>query len=90
MRRAPSVSQAVARTATCVDAGIGFSYRGNAYRIVYTSKLRDSIYVLHAFQKKAKRGSATSKTDVELIQRRLRLAMKHHRGEEEQAGHGQT
>jgi phage-related protein len=32
------------------------------------------IYVLHAFQKKAKRGIATPKTDIDLIKRRLQAA----------------
>ena len=66
------------------------SYQGNAYRIVYTSKLRGSLYVLHAFQKKSKRGTETPRTDVELIQRRLRLAMEHHRSKGEQTGHDQA
>jgi len=32
------------------------------------------IYVLHAFQKKSKKGSATPKSDIELIKRRLNAA----------------
>jgi hypothetical protein len=32
------------------------------------------VYVLHAFQKKSKKGIATSKTDVDLIKKRLGLA----------------
>ena len=34
-----------------------------AYRVIYTARLADAIYVLHAFQKKAQ---ATSKQDIEL------------------------
>jgi phage-related protein len=33
-----------------------------------------AIYVLHCFQKKSSRGVRTAKTDVELIERRLKAA----------------
>ena len=32
---------------------------GDTYRTIYTLTLPDAVYVLHAFQKKAKRGAAT-------------------------------
>jgi phage-related protein len=51
---------------------------GSAYRAVYTVKFAGAIYVLHAFQKKSKRGIATPKSDIELIKRRLRAAREHH------------
>ena len=66
------------------------THQGNAYRAVYTSKFRGSIYVLHAFQKKATRGTATRRQDVELIRRRMRLAQEHHRCKEKRDGHGQV
>ena len=47
---------------------------GNAYRAVYTVNFAEVIFVLHAFQKKSKKGIATPKADVELIKRRLKLA----------------
>ena len=43
----------------------------DTWRAVYTVRLSDSIYVLHAFQKKSKSGIATPKKDVELIKQRL-------------------
>lgn len=49
-------------------------YRGDTYRAVYTVKFADAIYVLHAFQKKSPTGIKTSRRDVELISRRLKLA----------------
>ena len=55
------------------------SHQGNAYRMVYTVKLAGALYVLHAFHKKAKHGAATPRTEVELIRRRYRLALEHHR-----------
>ena len=47
---------------------------GGTYRLVYTVKLGEVIYVLHAFQKKSKRGSETPKAELELIERCLRIA----------------
>jgi phage-related protein len=48
------------------------SHDGNAYRAVYIVRYGDAVYVLHAFQKKSKRGSATPKADIDLIERRLK------------------
>lgn len=48
---------------------------GNTYRAVYTVKLRSGVYVLHCFQKKSKSGIATAKRDLDLIRRRLSLAI---------------
>jgi phage-related protein len=49
-------------------------HRGDTFRAVYTVRLGDRIYVLHAFQKKSKRGIATPQVEVDLIRRRLKLA----------------
>ena len=48
------------------------------YRAVYTVRLADAIYVLHAFTKKSKTGIATDKADVELIKARLKWAEADH------------
>ncbi len=53
-------------------------HRGDTYRAVYTVRFRDTVYVLHAFQKKSKKGIATPKQDIELIRARLKLAREHH------------
>ncbi|MBV6503849.1 MAG: hypothetical protein AKCLJLPJ_01943 [Fimbriimonadales bacterium] len=45
---------------------------GNTYRVVYTVKFPEVVYVLHCFQKKSKSGIATPKRDVELIRARFR------------------
>ena len=42
------------------------------YRAVYTVSIGDSIYVIHAFQKKSKAGIATPKSEIELIRQRLK------------------
>lgn len=49
-------------------------YKTDTYRAVYTVKFSDSVYVLHAFQKKSKKGIATPKPDIDVIKRRLRAA----------------
>jgi phage-related protein len=49
-------------------------FRTDTYRAVYTTKFIGVIYVLHAFKKKAKKGTATPQHDIELIRRRLKLA----------------
>ena len=50
------------------------SYRTNTYRAVYTTKIGDAIYVLHAFRKKSKRGIQTPQKEIALIKRRLKIA----------------
>ena len=49
-------------------------YLTNTYRAVYTSKVGDAICVLHAFQKRAKRGIQTPQKEIDLIKRRLKIA----------------
>ncbi len=49
-------------------------HKGDAFRAVYTVKFAETIIVLHAFQKKSKKGIETPKQDMELIRSRLKLA----------------
>jgi phage-related protein len=49
-------------------------HRGDTWRAVYTVRFEEGVYVLHAFQKKSKRGIATPKNDIELIRQRLATA----------------
>ena len=42
----------------------------SAYRLIYTARFADAIYVLHAFQKKTQ---STSKRDIELAKQRFAL-----------------
>jgi phage-related protein len=53
-------------------------FAGDTYRAVYTVKFADAIYVLHAFQKKSKRGIKTPQKDLDLIKERLRRAEQDH------------
>jgi phage-related protein len=54
-------------------------FDSNTYRAVYTVRFAGVVYVLHSFQKKAKKGIATPLQDIELIRSRLRDAELHYR-----------
>ena len=51
-------------------------YRTDAYRTVYAVQLEERIWVLHAFQKKAKQGIKAPKQDIDLIRKRLKQLKK--------------
>jgi phage-related protein len=53
---------------------IALRHDAEAYRAVLAVQLGRRIYVLHAFQKKSKKGIATPKYDVDLIKQRYREA----------------
>ncbi|MBW4621204.1 MAG: type II toxin-antitoxin system RelE/ParE family toxin [Cyanosarcina radialis HA8281-LM2] len=50
-------------------------YDTDTYRAVYAVKIGETIYVLHAFQKKSKKGIKTPQADVELIKQRYKDAV---------------
>jgi len=56
------------------------AFDGDAYRTVYTVRFAGAVYVLHAFQKKSKRGIATPQREMNLVRERLRGAQEHHAG----------
>ena len=49
---------------------IALRHDTDAYRTVVALQIGKNIYVLHAFQKKSKKGIATPKQDIDLIKRR--------------------
>ena len=51
----PSIGKGVEELRVWGDSG--------TYRVIYTARLADAVYVLHAFQKKTQ---ATAKSDIEL------------------------
>jgi phage-related protein len=61
----PSIGNGVEEVRVRDDSGI--------YRVIYTAKLADTVYVLHAFQKKAQ---ATSRRDVALAKKRFTELMR--------------
>jgi len=56
----PSIGKGVEEIRVWDDSG--------TYRVIYTARLADAVYVLHAFQTKTQ---ATAKRDVELARRRF-------------------
>ena len=53
-------------------------FDGDTFRAVYTVRFEAAVYVLHAFQKKAKRGAETPKHELDQVRRRLRVAEQHY------------
>jgi phage-related protein len=54
------------------------NYKSDTYRAVYTVKFQGVVYILHAFQKKSKKGISTPKSHIQLIGQRLKKAKEHH------------
>ena len=50
-------------------------YDNDTYRAVYAVKIAETIYILHAFQKKSKKGIKTPQADIELIKQRYKDAV---------------
>lgn len=55
------------------------SFDGNAYRAVYTVRFAKRVLVLHAFQKKSRKGISMPPQEIALIKRRLRVAADEYR-----------
>ena len=49
-------------------------FDGDTFRAVCTVRFAGAVYVLHAFQKKSRRGIATPKAELNLIEQRLKRA----------------
>jgi phage-related protein len=64
-------------------------YDGDTFRLVYTVRLKERIYALHAFQKKSRLGISTPKKELDLSERRLREAEAIHQRWLESEGRGQ-
>jgi phage-related protein len=65
----------IAKPLTGFGSGVmelALKHRGEAYRVVYALQIDDDIWVLHAFQKKAKSGIKTPKAEIDLIHERLK------------------
>ena len=51
---------------------------GDTYRAVYTVRFKAAVYVLHAFQEKSNRGISTPKREIDLVERRMKVAARHY------------
>ncbi len=61
----PSVGSGVVEIRLREEAGI--------FRVIYTAKIADTVYVLHSFQKKTQK---TGKPDLDLAKKRYQALMK--------------
>jgi phage-related protein len=61
----PSIGMGVEEIRIRDDSGI--------YRLIYTARIADAVYVLHAFQKKTQ---ATARRDIEIAKERLAQLMR--------------
>jgi phage-related protein len=48
-------------------------HASDTYRVVYTVRFSEAVYVLHAFQKKSKHGIRTPKKELDLVKSRLQV-----------------
>lgn len=53
---------------------------GDTYRAVYTVRFKEVVYVLHSFQKKSPKGIKTAQINVDLVERRLKVAQQDYEG----------
>ncbi len=51
---------------------LALRHRGDAFRVIYALQIGDDIWVVHAFQKKSKKGIATPKQEIDLIGERIK------------------
>jgi phage-related protein len=62
---------------------------GQTFRTVYTVRFAGAVYVLHAFQKKSKKGIKTPQSELEIVRKRLKEAEEDYatrRAEEDRRG----
>ena len=80
MKNVELVSREIAWIGTSLDDLKAFpdDDQRNTFRAVYTVKFSTAVYILHAFQKKSKRGVATPKREIEKIKQRLKAARREH------------
>ncbi len=65
----------IAKPLTGLGSGVwelAIKARGDAYRVVYALQIGEDIWIVHAFQKKSKKGIATPKPDIDLIRERIK------------------
>lgn len=61
-------------------------FDGSTFRAVYTVRFADAVYVLHAFQKRSKRGIKTPSREMDVVRVRLRAAQESRQREARRKG----
>ena len=65
----------IAKPLASLGAGVmelALRHRSDAYRVVYVLQIAADVWVIHAFQKKSKRGIKTPKAEIDVIIERLK------------------
>lgn len=65
----------IAKPLTGLGSGVmelALKHRGDAFRVVYALQIGEEIWVVHAFQKKATKGIATPRHEIDLVRERLK------------------
>ena len=65
-------------------------FDGSTFRAVYTVRFADAVYVLHAFQKRSKRGIKTPSREMDVVRVRLRVAQESRQREARRKGDTDT
>lgn len=72
---AEGVTPDIAKPLTGLGSGVwelAIKSRGDAYRVIYALQLGEDIWIVHAFQKKSKKGIATPKHEIDLVRERIK------------------
>jgi phage-related protein len=70
----PSIGKVLSGLGSADIVELKMDCEGDTFRAVYTVQFEEVVVVLHAFQKKSKKGVETPKQDRDLIQSRQKLA----------------
>lgn len=70
----PSIGKVLSGFGGASVTELVLDHQGDTYRAVYTVRFKEVVIVLHAFQKKSKKGIKTPKQDIDLIRSRLKMA----------------
>lgn len=65
----------IAKPLTGLGSGVlelALRFRGDAFRVVYAVQIDRDVWVVHAFQKKSKRGIETPRREIDLIRERVK------------------
>lgn len=65
----------MAKPLTGLGSGVmelALKHRGDAFRVVYALQVGEDIWIVHAFQKKATKGIATPKHEIDVVRERLK------------------
>ncbi|HLX52365.1 MAG TPA: type II toxin-antitoxin system RelE/ParE family toxin [Aquella sp.] len=78
----PKLAKALSGFGNAKVVELRANWAGDTFRAVYTVQFKNTVYVLHCFKKKSTSGIATPKPDMDLIKKRLKMAIKFEKNKE--------